>query len=626
MASTLNRRALSTRPLPLQVPLELSPLKTSSRSISVSSKRARSPEPSGDLGLSTVKRPRAVPPSPAAIATRQVDADKRDKDHRRAIREAQKEEFRVKYTRAFASWVFYIDLDPYDSDSESVSLRETLAARVIQLGGRVEDFFSREITHLITDQPIISDAPTSNKENARKMRASVSRSSMLLKSPIKLRGRATDDAPQSLIQQALTLNIKIWTTAKLDNVLERCDVPAPASSSRQQGTPAAPSAQRSLTRLLASERLHGTTTERDPTQKRHDYRYFSKSSCFVLVEDIRQELATIHTFEYPLKKGRDGKEHGAWPVLHCHPKARGPFIEFDEKERRRWEKSQRAEADKEDERIQKVARELKRQSQVHMQSRKAGDLRRSVSMNNLHRQALNAGMEDFIDLDADFGDGQDSANASGYLASTSNGAYIAASGNSVGITSTTGTTSNLGGSLRTLELPSALRGRIQQQVVTSRKVSSAAASKDQSSHKHGIMGPPIGIPERPNGLLRKSRSTNTLRLPKRDEGSKPGYCESCRVKFEDFENHVRERKHRKFASDDSNYLQLDFVLSRVQRRTRQQLEEQERQWPATALDDSEASELLCSGHLLQSTTFNDEDEAMWDDELDAEGEVDLELP
>jgi hypothetical protein len=53
------------------------------------------------------------------------------------------------------------------------------------------------------------------------------------------------------------------------------------------------------------------------------------------------------------------------------------------------------------------------------------------------------------------------------------------------------------------------------------------------------MGPPAGIPERPNGMLRKSRSTNTLRLPKREEGCKPGYCESCRTKFDDFKS-VRE--------------------------------------------------------------------------------------
>jgi len=88
------------------------------------------------------------------------------------------------------------------------------------------------------------------------------------------------------------------------------------------------------------------------------------------------------------------------------------------------------------------------------------------------------------------------------------------------------------------------------------------------------MGPPEKLPQ-PG--LRKSKSTNTLRLPKRDEGSKPGYCESCRVKFDDFATHVLSRKHQKFALDDANYLQLDCVLARVQRRTLQQFQAEDDQ-------------------------------------------------
>lgn len=357
--------------------------------------------------------------------------------------------------------------------------------------------------------------------------------------PIFLHSITEDSNTQNfnLVEKAQAFDMKIWSTVKLDSILERCDIPAPKTTKHPGGvqptTTVTPS-QRNLTRLLASERLHGTT-ERDPTQKRHDFRYFSKASYFVLVEDAKQELATIHALEYPIHKGRDGKERGAWPVLYCHPHSRGPFIEFDERERRRWEKSRRADEYKESERQQRAARELRRKKQAQAQliARKTGDLRRSVSMNNLHRLAANAGEEDFVDLDADFPDTQASANASGYLASTS--AYIAASGNSVGITSTTGTTSAAGGALRALDLPANLRGRIQQQVVTSRKVSTLVAGKDNSNRQLGSMGPPDGIPDRRNALLRKSRSTNTLRLPRRDEGSKPGYCESCRVKFVDFE-------------------------------------------------------------------------------------------
>jgi regulatory subunit for Cdc7p protein kinase len=339
----------------------------------------------------------------------------------------------------------------------------------------------------------------------------------------------------------------------------------------------------------------------------------------VLIEDVRQELATIHALEYPIQRGSDGKEQPAYPVLYCDPRSRGPFIKFDERERRRWERAQKADRENENERAEKVAKALKRkrQAEVQMLSRKAGDLRRSVSMNNLRRQAT---LEEYVDLDADYGDGdtRESATASGYLASTGVGSYVAASGNSVGITSTRGTTSNAGGISRTLELPASLRSRIQQQVVTSRKAPSATHTLGR---KAGGMGPPLTIPDRP--LLRKSRSTNSLRLPKRDEGSKPGYCESCRVKFDDFDTHTQERRHRKFAMDDANYIQLDSVLTRVQRRTRQEAEEEERMWSECGYDGvSRSSEVPET--LRSSQTAQEDDESMWDEE-DAEGEVDLDL-
>jgi regulatory subunit for Cdc7p protein kinase len=316
---------------------------------------------------------------------------------------------------------------------------------------------------------------------------------------------------------------KIWTSAKLATVLERCLAGNPPPS-RPIPTPSATkNTQRSLVRLLESERLHGTTTERDPTQKRHDYTYFSKNSYFVLVEDLKQELAPIAALEYAITKARDGKESESWPVLYCHPQARGPFIEFDEKEKRRWLKAEDAEKERDEERedrrrkFKDEERERRRQSLKLARAKSRGDLRRTVSMTNLHRQGEMAFEEGDLDLD-------ESAKASGYLAST--GGYMAASGNSVGITSTTGNTSTTDGALTTLQLPPALRGRVQQEVVTSRKFATKGKEK-------GEMGPPAEIPDRRAGL-RKSRSTNTMRLPKRDEGSKPGYCESCRQRFNDF--------------------------------------------------------------------------------------------
>jgi len=121
--TTINHRPpLAPRALSLQIPSIISPLK---RSVS---KRARSPDPA----LETIsKRAKNGPPSPGTLADR--EDERRERERRKTEREAQKEEFRIKYTRAFPTWVFYFDLDLLDPDSPSA--KEYLQAKVSQLGG-----------------------------------------------------------------------------------------------------------------------------------------------------------------------------------------------------------------------------------------------------------------------------------------------------------------------------------------------------------------------------------------------------------------------------------------------------------------------------------------------------------
>lgn len=129
MATALNRRPLGTRQH-LQQLIGNSPQK--SRTPSASVKRPRSPEPAGDAPANQTnpKRVRATPAEPSA--TTLPDEERKDKEQRRQAREASKNEFRVKYTRAFPSWVFYFDLDQLDPDT--AALRSSLVSRVTQLG------------------------------------------------------------------------------------------------------------------------------------------------------------------------------------------------------------------------------------------------------------------------------------------------------------------------------------------------------------------------------------------------------------------------------------------------------------------------------------------------------------
>lgn len=546
----------------------------STRSLSSTTKRPRSPDALLDSQQSlNAKRPKPVSPSPSIIAALQEE-DSKSKERKRAEREAQREEFRTKYTRAFPKFSFYLHWDVSEGDLDA---RERLHVRINYMDARVEDFFSKDnITHFITNLPIPQDdiISSNNKENVS---ASTSRTPNLLKSPIKLKGRHIEDLPAAnddrLLLKAIEWKMKIWTVAKLESVLDRCQTPVNPELSRTATTATAP---QTLSRLLQSERLHGTT-ERDPNEKRLGFHYFSKNSYFILVEDLNDEVATIHASEYPVKKGRDGKEYGDWPVLYCHPGSRGPFIEFDKNEARRVERAERQDRARERQRLYRMTKlheqQVQRKMRAHcLQAKRAGDLRRSVSMVTLHRR-MSIGDDgrppEVIDLDVETADMNESANASGYLAS----GYMAASGNSITITSTAGTTSTSGLSTRgAMQMPLALRERLQQQIVTSRKVglfNNTGQRGNELDHKRN-MGPPA-IPERK--LLRKSKSTNTMKLPKREETTKPGYCECCRMKFDDFQKHIEQRKHRKYATNPENFIQLDYLLDRVRRQTQMEVAE-----------------------------------------------------
>ena len=99
-------------------------------------------------------------------------------------------------------------------------------------------------------------------------------------------------------------------------------------------------------------------------------------------------------------------------------------------------------------------------------------------------------------------------------------------------------------------------------------------------------------------VLRRAKSTNALRvrglrnkgsgakarLPSREEVKKPGYCENCRLRFDDFNKvcsfsynfrrysfgiylpapqHITGKRHQRFAEDDNNFAILDEIFAQL---------------------------------------------------------------
>ncbi|KNZ57443.1 hypothetical protein VP01_2158g5 [Puccinia sorghi] len=229
-------------------------------------------------------------------------------------------QWQEKYRVAIKSFVFYLDrLDP----STSADLKTKIRA----WGARVDQFFSKDVTHIITDIPVPTNIPQpspsprkrnsayslpsptrSNKENGQQILTGILKNSKRLSvacSPEK--EDSTDATPyiHPLIRKALELKIKIWKTEKLLNVLYRLgDQRSPV---KQQL-----SIKPSLPSLLLKEAQQGHTNEFDPVALRSDYYYFGPKAMFIMVEDTTQEHKPIIVKEYSRPKTR---ESASWPIM-----------------------------------------------------------------------------------------------------------------------------------------------------------------------------------------------------------------------------------------------------------------------------------------------------------------------
>lgn len=410
------------------------------------------------------------------------------------------------------------------------------------------------------------------------------------------------------------LSLLIFYVIELDNMLVRLlphigGVHYP-SKVRADSQVAPASQPTTLSHLLQAERHSGLTHERDPTVLRRDYKYFGKNSYFVLVEDREGIHAPIAVKEYgkwkpqssgivakpskaasgtrrarrfvdeeeemeeehddvffgsagvatgPVEKDTGGLDvdDTPWPPLRDHVGKAKPT----------WAEGKLGEKDEEedDEDIQLVHRgndeQPEEEEDVDVPHHRASKLRRTASMHDIGRPLLGPGTHDEqSDYTPSFLHPKPSSGIH-FLpgARPMDRDYVAASGNSVVITSHINSTTSYSISnahqqqhqqAAAAAAPLVGGKRLHQQVLTHRTFTRAAAAEDTDKEKE----------ERPR-VLRKSKSTNTLkvkktqvRLPRREEAKKPGYCENCRLRFDDFNT---------VSLHLISYADLSFLMIRV---------------------------------------------------------------
>ncbi|WFD26468.1 Cdc7p-Dbf4p kinase complex regulatory subunit [Malassezia nana] len=442
-----------------------------------------------------------------------------EEQYQRAQQKAQAQrEWKLAFGRAFPKFVFYLD----EMDE---GLKKTLSGQIGQLGARVDEFFSRGVTHVVSTRsiPPVRDEKERGPKGPRRsppdaiMPPRILRPTASTSIPLHSDRNPLDELAQplpasDLLSKAQRFGMKIWRLEKLQNILQLLladDGPTAVGPERQD-----------LSEMLLQEKLHGTT-ERDPHALRSDVHYFNKHNYYVLVTDATGEHRPIVIAEYDRNAPSEAQGKPApWPVLHGDVEGRGLFVWVDPKERRR------------------LAQQAPAAVSTHH------SLRRTASLNLAGVRAPGAAP----------------GPPTPTLMASDNSLVLAST---VASTTSTQVTSQHAGALgphpdkRLLEQHWRLHTPVE------------ASTRATETVPGSVVQHMLHLAETGDAPLRRSRSMGSVTragsaVPRVRE-KRPGHCENCRCRFDDFDEHTRSRRHRKFALDESNFVAIDELLQRVQR-------------------------------------------------------------
>nr|XP_018262127.1 uncharacterized protein I303_05142 [Kwoniella dejecticola CBS 10117]OBR84285.1 hypothetical protein I303_05142 [Kwoniella dejecticola CBS 10117] len=479
-----------------------------------------------DLPLSNSKRPReASQISPTSGIPKRAKLE-REAESVSKIARAEEEKWRAKWVKVFPNLVFHFEIGSEEGAGKY------LGHRVSRLGAKIDQFFSTRVTHLI----VKSNASPQKAKPLAPSRRDVNKDSS--KNPF-LDGTGVTD----LAQKAEALNIKVWTVKKLTDILSRI---SPIENSNHD----------SLSTLLEDEKINGTR-ERDLTAPRPDHYYFKPGSKYLLIEDATAKHRTIMVKEYAFSQ----KEGPEWPTLY------EGFLQI----------SSSMQTTVPVEKIRERAWKLYVERQPFEGEQPPLDLKRSTSLRSFPTTPKLPEAQP----------------------------YYNASGNSVTLTSTIASTSTAGtpvfGGFDGLPGLGANKDRAIMQMskrvqvlkgnarlaaaakredppcdatstLPSRSVSTGNSqpaktfiTQDQLVKMLQQAREPIQETEVTVQMRMRNREKVDMGLKGREQDTAAGYCENCRLRYTDLSVHIASKKHRRFATNDENFEDLDRLLYSLQR-------------------------------------------------------------
>ncbi|KAH6679583.1 Dfp1/Him1, central region-domain-containing protein [Halenospora varia] len=415
-----------------------------------------------------------------------------------------------------------------------------------------------------------------------------------------------------VLYRARELGMKIWALEKLQRMMTTMfdtDTGYQTAhghntrSNSVHGSTAIPRTTADLSQLLRNERIHGPS-DRDPTVATKEITVFKGP--FIYVHDIDEKQKPIMVREYAKVAH---KEDGDWPQFRSVANGKCPFVEEVDYSRR--------EAEREKE-LARLHRQQEKEKAMVPRTRAAaaGESTRMQPPKAVGTKRVLSAMDDGQNRNVTVSTKQSNPFAPSKSSMSHRTDYEASSrGNQNAFVSRAGVGRLFGGE----PVASGLQQSTATSAIRSAMISSTAAQPGAkagtSKELHGLQrkvleknsgGPGSyglasshrmtdltaaarddmggrtsrrkdqlelieedGNPSenedhaRKAEAARKAKAVQQRKLEKRDP--KPGYCENCCDKFEDFEEHILSRKHRRFAEKPENWKELDDLLSKLTR-------------------------------------------------------------
>ncbi|KAF9193549.1 hypothetical protein BGZ51_009544 [Haplosporangium sp. Z 767] len=452
---------------------------------------------------------------------------------------------------------FYFDcVDP----NTTARLTKTLKV----YNASVTKFFSNDVTHIITTNPIPKkDLVPRNKVSGDK------HASTLSPSPI-VSGKFSvpppaPNAETNILVKAMGFGIQVVSLEKFLHLLRPVMV-----------EPIAPTEDRKLQDLLHREKVFGLTTAQNDDLHRSEYHILKGN--YVLIEDTTGYYQTILAHEYPPETRRGIPP---WPKIYVQATTKSPYVHVESRSKHLKQPPAALDNKDEDAKVAKPGQGLPQESSVKCDVKEAAPMIVSGIIDSTVSNVI----------------------STSNVVSTSNAVSTnSAIGKPTGVHVLQNTPDRVIEQLgkRVLNSTKGQAGIVpemkQQQFVNPADVVRTAKSSSHRALLSRKQEPLAAIDT--NTLISRlpTQSPSTaqpaqqplipaFKTPQHvteENGSqtKPvtevapatavvprkGFCENCRGFYNDIDKHIYSREHRQYAHDQSKFAQLDTLLARLQRR------------------------------------------------------------